>query len=143
MECEVVRMAYSFVGLFAKPPVAQPASLPTGVVWRVIDSPFSGVGIKLPDWLDEHPDVDAGSQLIQQFGLASCDWLFLNYVCWGGDIDYVYGFGCRGGRAFGPVEEYARGAVVEAYTGLMEQFGVSAEDALRFPPFVRGFWGEP
>jgi hypothetical protein len=135
-------VAYEFAGIFAKPSIAQPDSLPPDAVWRVITAPFSGVGVRLPSLAQETPDVYFVSQLVQQFGLASGDWLYITYVCWGGAIDFVYGFGSCGGRTFGPVEESAQNAVEEAYTGLMAEFGVSTEDAMRFDPFVRGFWGE-
>jgi hypothetical protein len=40
------------------------------------------------------------------------------------------------------VEEDALDAVEAAYTSLMAEFGVSAEDAFQFKPFARGYWGE-
>jgi hypothetical protein len=69
--------------------------------------------------------------------------VYLSYVCWAGQIDFVYGLGSCGGVPFGPVkEDDAHDAVKAAYTGLMEQFGVSAPVALQFEPFRRGYWGE-
>ncbi len=53
----------------------------------------------------------------------------------------MYGLGAAGGQAFGPVGE-SGDKVLAAYLELMGAFGVSASDARRFPPFVRGFWGE-
>jgi hypothetical protein len=134
-------VAYSFAGLFAKPPVPRPHALLAGAVWRDIDAPFEGVGIRFPEFLGKTPDVAEVAQLAQQLGLAAADWLYLTYSCWGGAIEFVYGFGCSGGRAFGPVEESGRDSVVGAFTGLMGAFGVSAQDALRFAPFERGYWG--
>jgi hypothetical protein len=138
----VREMAYEFEGLFARPPVVRPGGLPEGAVWRAIDTPFRGVGLLLPESFGRTQDVAAVWQLSQQFGFASADWLYLTYLCWGGRIDFVYGFGSRDGRAFGPITESAPDAVQGAYTRLMNEFGVSAADALNFPPFVRGFWGK-
>jgi hypothetical protein len=133
---------YSFAGFFAKLPMAQPEILPTGAVWRAIDKPFTGVGVRLPELEEEVLDAARVNELARRLGFVAGDWLYLNYVCWGGDLDYVYGLGSRGGYSFGPLEESARDSVEAAYTGLMGEFGVTVEDALRFPPFVRGFWGE-
>jgi hypothetical protein len=47
----------------------------------------------------------------------------------------------RAGNPFGPVEEHDLDRVEAAYTDLMEQFGLSAEDALNFDLFARGYWG--
>lgn len=136
-------MAYEFTGFFARPAVPQPVALPPGAVWREIAAPFSGIGVRLPgsaDRLLPPPEVEA---LARQFGLGAADrWVYLNYVCWGGDIDFVYGFGWHCGTAFGPIQEDARDAVEAVYTGLMGRFGVAAADALNFPPFIRGFWGD-
>jgi hypothetical protein len=136
---------YEFTGFFARPGISRPMALPPGAVWREITSPFVGVGVRLPDSNDEPellapPDVEA---LARQLGLEAADcWVYLTYVCWGGDIDFVYGLGSHRGRRFGPVKEDEHGAVEAAYTGLMEQFGVPAEVALQFEPFRRGYWGE-
>jgi hypothetical protein len=134
---------YVFSGFFARPAVPRPVSLPPGAVWREIATPFAGVGVRLPrsdDSLLTPTEVEA---LARQLGLdaANC-WVYLNYVCWGGAIDFVYGLGSRHGVPFGPVKELPFGALEAAYTGLMERFGVPAEVALRFDPFTRGYWGE-
>ena len=139
------RMAYWFTGFFARPTVQRPETLPRGGVWRDIATPFLGVGVRLSASGDDEElanpaDVQA---LAGQLGLFAADsWVYLSYVCWGGRIDFVYGLGCRDGVPFGPVEESAHDKVKAAYTDLMEQFGISAADALRFEPFVRGYWGE-
>ena len=136
-------MAYAFAGFFAKPVVTQPDELPAGAVWRIIATPFVGVGLRLPELLDHTPSPAQVTTLARQFGFTEAtDWLCLKYVCWGGAIDFVSGLGAREGRPFGVIEESARDKVVAAYTGLMSAFGVSAEDAMQFPPFVRGFWGK-
>jgi hypothetical protein len=134
---------YEFAGFFARPAVPRPAILPPGAVWREIATPFAGVGVWLPgsdDKLLAPPEAEA---LVRQLGLDAAEcWVFLTYVCWGGDIDFVYGFGSRRGVVFGPVKEDARDAVEAAFTGLMEQFGVPGEVVLDFEPFRRGYWGE-
>lgn len=142
-------MAYEFTGFFARPLVTSPDSLPTGVVWRTIATPFVGVGIRLPEiddqfsQLDELPSPSVLQYLASEFGLdAAACWVYLRYVCWGGDIDFVYGLVCCEGELFGPVTESERGKVEGAYTSLMAKFGIPTETALHFEPFVRGYWGE-
>ena len=41
-----------------------------------------------------------------------------------------------------PGQGVGRGGVAGAYLRLMGEFSVSEADALNFPPFARGFWGE-
>jgi hypothetical protein len=136
-------MAYEFAGYFARPPVPYPEALPPGAVWREISAPFVGVGVRLPSLLDDDalpspPDLHA---LATALGLHAADrWSYLTYICWGGDIDFVYGLGFGSGVAFGPVKEDDHDKVEAAYTGLMEQFGVAAEASQRFEPFMRGYW---
>ena len=140
-------MAYRFEGFFARPAVRRPATLPDGVIWRTIATPFVGVGVWLPDKDDEFggaeelPEPTAIQNLVTEIGLDATDcWLYLTYVCWGGEIDFVFGLGSRKGEAFGPVTESEHEKVEAAYIALMEQFGVSADIALHFEPFVRGYW---
>ena len=136
---------YEFTGFFARPAIRQSVAVPPGTVWREITSPFIGVGVRLPD-SDGEPELLAPfdvEALARQLGLEAADcWVYLNYVCWGGAIDFVYGLGSARGRPFGPVKEDDQGTVEAAYIGLMEQFGVPAEVALQFEPFRRGYWGE-
>jgi len=140
-------MAYTFEGFFARPQVRRPNFLPPGVEWRTISTPFVGVGVRLPD-ADDHfggsnelPTPMALQDLAAEFGLNAADsWIYLTYVCWGGAIDFVHGLGCCKGVPFGPVAESEHEKVESAYVSLMEKFGVSAESALNFEPFVRGFW---
>jgi hypothetical protein len=54
----------------------------------------------------------------------------------------VYGLGSYRGRDFGPIRESQEGQTQAAFINLMREFGVSMEDALNFPPLIRGFWGE-
>ena len=135
-------MAYRFAGFFASPVLPQPDSLPAGAAWREIDSPFAGIGVRMPALVGKTPARDDMEMLARQLGLDAANrWLYINYDCWGGRIDFVYGFGISSGFPFGPVEEGSLRIVNDAYTRLMAQFGVLAEDALRFAPFRR-FWDE-
>jgi len=136
-------VVYRFAGFFAKPVVDTPKTLPEGAVWRTISVPFKGVGIRLPALIGETPEPAKVKRLLAQLGLqAAMDWLYLTYDCWGGQIDYVYGLGVRGGEAISPVEENDDSKVETAYVALMGDFGVQPADAKRFAPFIRGFWGE-
>jgi hypothetical protein len=137
-------VAYEFTGFFARPAVPQPRTLPQGAVWRAIAKPFTGVGVRLPDSDDRLllPPSETEA-LARQFGLDAAEfWVYLTYVCWGGDIDFVYGLGSRRGVTFGPVKDDTRDGVEAAYTGLMEQFGIPAAVAMQFEPFERGYWGK-
>jgi hypothetical protein len=133
---------YQFAGFFAKPSIDPPKTLPSGAVWRSISVPFDGVGVRIPALLGESPEPSEVHRLLEQLGLdVGSDWLYLTYDCWGGQVDYVYGFGMRGGQAFGPqVADDSQAQAV--YIDLMGEFGVLPADAIQFPAFVRGFWGE-
>ncbi|MBY0231858.1 MAG: hypothetical protein K2W96_21460 [Gemmataceae bacterium] len=131
-------MAYRFTGFFARPALALPSALPAGAVWRPINEPFSGIGVQLPVAPTTEEDV---IRLLQAVGLGAVeDWIFLDYVCWGGQIDFVHGFGVRGGRAFGPIR--SADDAQRVYLHLMRSFGIDDSDAMAFTPFRRGFWGE-
>jgi hypothetical protein len=133
---------YQFDGFFAKPVIDRPITLPEGAVWRSITAPFVGVGVRLPALLGQSPDPVEVYRVLREVGLSTVkDWLYLRYDCWAGQIDYVYGLGVRDGHGFGPAKD--DGAQARAvYLELMGGFGVQPADALAFPPFVRGFWGE-
>lgn len=136
---------YKFAGFFAKQQLKPPAASGVDAVWRAINTPFVGVGIRLQEFIDgdELPDPDRVTAIRERLGLgAAIDWLFIIYVCWGGRIDFVYGFGKQGERAFGPVKEFAGPKIEAVYLHLMGEFGVQPEDAMQFDPFVRGFWGD-
>jgi hypothetical protein len=136
-------MAYRFTGFFARPTIERPAVLPDTAVWREITVPFAGVGIRLPSLANDEPGPDEARRLLAEVGLGgAADWVYLSYVTWAGPIDSVYGLGVSGGRAFGPVGESEGDKARAAYLELMGAFGVAPADALHFPPFVRGFWGE-
>ncbi|MEZ6143416.1 MAG: hypothetical protein R3B84_22845 [Zavarzinella sp.] len=134
---------YRFTGFFARLVIERPTTLPVGAVWREITTPFSGVGIRLPGLAGMEPGPEEVHRLLTEVGLGGAiDWLFIDYVTWAGPIDSVYGMGLWQGRAFGPVSESIRNSPRAAFLELMGEFGVAEADALNFPPFIRGFWGE-
>jgi hypothetical protein len=136
-------MAYWFTGFFARPVLERPAGLPGNAVWREITSPFVGVGVRLTGLDDDRPGPDEARRLLAEVGLGgAADWLYLGYVTWAGRVESVYGLGSSGGREFGPVRETDADKARGAYLWLMGEFGMAPADALNFPPFVRGFWGE-
>jgi hypothetical protein len=136
-------MGYQFAGFFIAAEMPKPESLPKAATWREIESPFRGVGILLPNLIGKVVQSAQVQSLAQEIGIAAgMTWLFLQYDCWGGEIDFVFGLGVAAGMPFGPVEESALSLVEAAYTRVMGQFGISAEAALNFAPFKRGFWGE-
>jgi hypothetical protein len=134
---------YQFAGFFAKPALERPDELPPNTVWREISSPFVGVGVRLPDLIGKAPRQSEIFRLLKAVGLGrAASWLYINYTCWGGRIDSIYGLGMHGRRFFGPVKETDLSIVRDDYVDLMSEFGVQEADALNFPPFKRGFWGE-
>ena len=136
-------MAYWFAGYFAKPPLPVAGELPPGGVRREIDRPFRGVGVLVPSLYDADPPADGVRELARQLGFGpGTDWLFLRYVTWAGVVERVSGLGVCDGREFGPLSVAEPEGARETFLLLMAKFGVSAADALRFPPFERGFWGE-
>jgi hypothetical protein len=134
---------YRFAGFFAKPIIARPESLPGGVAWRCIAVPFEGVGVRVAALIGQSPELTEVNRVRTQVGLQDAtNWLYLTYDCWAGRVEYVYGLGSRSGVPFGPVKESDISRVPAAYVAVMGSFGVQPADALRFPPFVGGFWGE-
>ena len=100
-------MSYQFAGFFAKPVLTAPAVLPEQAVWRVIETPFEGVGVALSSLQGAEICAEAVLALAYDLGFEAADaWLFLSYETWGGDIDFVYGLGRKGETSFGPIEEY-------------------------------------
>ena len=140
---EGFRLAYRFTGFFTRPPTEPPAMLPGGAVWREITTPFAGVGVRLSVLADDRPGAAEAIRLLAEVGLGDAtDWIYARYVTWAGRIESVYGLGVSGGKAFGPIHATDEGEARDAYLTLMGGFGVTPADALSFPPFVRGFWGE-
>ncbi len=136
-------MTYRFAGFLSSTRIAHPTALPAGAAWREITVPFQGSGVRLTEFLGEVPAIETIEQLAAALGFDSAEtWLYLTYDCWGGQVDFVYGFGRRHGETFGPVEEDALPNVEVAFSSLMAKLGLSSDQAMRFTPFERGFWGE-
>jgi hypothetical protein len=140
---------YYFAGFFAKPPVPSPSALPPGAVWRNVEAPFLGVGVRLSGWVEDRPGELSPQEMASGLGIAAAeDWLYIEYFCWGGVLESVSGIGSRGGRAFGNISAGSErpwlneGVVRTSYTTLMAEFGVAEADALSFPPFVHGYWDD-
>lgn len=137
-------MPYQFAGFLATDPVVRPAHMPADSVWRKIEDPFVGVGLLLPDLIGKVMEESQVLALAASLGLDSAaKWIFLQYDCWGGEIDYVYGLGSSDGERFGPIEESALDKVQSTYIALMAHLGITESEALSFKPFDRGFWSEP
>lgn len=142
---------YQFIGFFARPGVQRPQTLPPRAIWRNVCTPFNGVGVYLPGLFVDEYGVPVGpllaveeiKTLATQFGFDSTKtWVYLEYVCWGGPIDFVYGVSMCEGVRLGPLKmSVMDGSAEEAFTTLMAHFGITPEDALNFAPFVRGYWG--
>jgi len=69
-------------------------------------------------------------------------WIYLEYVCWGGGIDSVYGLGSHNGESFGPFYADEMAKVDGVFGDLMSRFGVALPSGNFFEPFVRGYWGD-
>jgi len=92
-------VAYQFTGFFAKPTITPPRRLPEGAVWRNLDTPFVGIGVRLPAFHSSTAPAGEVLELARRLGLdPATDWLFLVYTCWGGRIDSVYGLCWNGSR---------------------------------------------
>ena len=90
------------------------------------------------------PDIDLSfdeaTKYLHSLGISNTDWIFLVYVTWAGQIDYVIAIGSRSGERFGPIE--ADGDPAEdAFFEALDAFGLPAGSGVVFAPFERGFWG--
>ncbi|MCV2423665.1 hypothetical protein [Paucibacter sp. DJ2R-2] len=136
-------MTYQFAGFLAPGSVVRPTQVPAGAVLREIQTPFVGVGVMLPNLIGKVMHEAQVFEIASSLGFDSTkNWLFLQYDCWGGQIDFAYGLGSSGGERFGPIEESALDNVQDVYVGLMAKVGIGENEALDFQPFERGFWGE-
>jgi hypothetical protein len=134
---------YWFTGFLARPVIECPSSLPVGAVWREIVVPFHGVGVRFSARTNDKPAPAEVQRLLAEVGLGSAAaWVYLSYVTWAGHLESVYGLGASGSREFGPAGAWDESEARAAYLELMGEFGVVQADALNFPPFARGFWGE-
>ena len=148
-------MTYRFAGFLCPSRVERPASLPPGVVWREISEPFVGVGVRIEELVGKSPQVEEVDRFADALKIkTSPAWLYLTYDCWAGEVDFVYGLGFSNGKAFGslkerldddvfgPLREESEASARDIFIQLMARIGLTPEQAMRFPPFERGFWGE-
>lgn len=136
-------MGYQFAGFFITSRISMSESLQKNAIWRDIAAPFQGTGIFTSHLVGKDMAPEIVLSLAQEIGITGEDtWIFLQYDCWGGMIDYVYGMGVAKGTSFGPIEDSAHDTVEATYVELMERLDISAENSLNFAPFERGFWGE-
>lgn len=136
-------MSYQFAGFFATSDSSLTIELPEKAVLRNICTPFQGLGIRLSHYIGQSISSEDVVLLATQLGLTRCPtWIFLQYDCFGGQIDYVFGVIQTTDRSIKTIEESNLEDVQNTYLDFMKSFGLSNEDALNFPPFHRGFWGE-
>lgn len=128
-------MAYKFTGFFSRSQQIKQSALMADHVFRELETPFVGCGILAPEM---RPSFNEALQYMQTLGIASQDWMYMNYSTWAGPVEYVLAFGMRNGQAFGPLEGEDQDGE-EAYENAMEVFGL-ADYAADFAPFERGFW---
>ncbi|AJQ93382.1 hypothetical protein [Gynuella sunshinyii] len=108
---------------------------------KSFDKPFSGIGISIPKFTSKDPELDELLALSKTLGLdESGDWAFMIYECFGGSIDYLYGYQNRKGAIYGPITEPSLEKVEDTYVEFMHNFGVGKNKALKFEPFERGYF---
>lgn len=135
-------MAYQFAGFLAPSDteLIHYSALPADAMSRRITAPFNGVGIRMPSLVGKRPSPDEIKRLAAATGIAQApSWLYIAYATWG-RIDSVYAYGVQDAEEFGPVDDSNEETVKATFVGIMARIGVDARDALRFAPFVRGFW---
>ena len=136
-------MAYQFAGFFIKGKTYQFLELPSNAVVRQITSPFDGVGIRLPAYIGQTVTTEDVLQLSKSIGVSqSAEWIFIQYDCFGGQIDFVSGMTCSQADASPYKEDSSYDTVRQSFLNLMQSFGVDHENAINFLPFKRGFWGD-
>ncbi len=135
-------MSYQFAGFFTRPAVPL-REFPADAVAIQIGAPFLGTGIRFHSLIGKTPAVADVLDLASKIGVAAApQWIYLTYDCWGGEIDFVYGFTSTDGVLSPPVEDSSWDSVEATYYILMSRFGIGEESARDFAPFTRGFWGE-
>lgn len=114
-------------------------------VIKVIEKPFHGLGIRLPnyDYLRKKADDVKISEIkdwATRLGFQGRKWIFLEYICWGGQLDSVMGTIHQETGEFTHLSSDDNQNADKVYLELMALFEVSKEDAIDFPPFYRKFW---
>jgi hypothetical protein len=136
-------MAYQFAGFFIKGKTHQLLELPNNAVVRQITSPFDGFGMRLPAYIGQTVTMEDVLQLSNSIGVSqSAEWIFIQYDCFGGQIDSVSGVTCSQACPSPYKEDSNYDTVQQSFLNLMQSFGVDHQDAINFPPFKRGFWGD-
>ena len=135
-------MGYQFKGYFFKGfKVKHTTLLDKSYEIRTIEEPFQGSGI-LIEGLSNMITLDEIVELAEKLPIPkNVDWLFIEYDCWAGRIDYILGLTCIAGQINKLIEEDRMDFIDEAYIKLMQEFQISKEIAINFKPFERGFWG--
>lgn len=135
-------MAYQFHGFFIDKVQGNQSHISSDTnVIRNIDAPFSGLGVRL----SQPPARDLATilELAAKMTLPrDCVWIYLDYACWGGLVESVWGYVHGTETSYGPLYDCSYTAT-ESFQELMQAFGVLPKQALDFTPFRRGFWGEP
>lgn len=137
-------MSYQFVGFFVlTEQMTSPFYPIDGTIWKNIKEPFQGIGIKLSPSIKTPSSPKEIKTLFNEMNInAARQWLFIEYECFGGSIDYIYALIMKNDEIYGPIEESAFDNVERVYISLMNEFGISEKDAIRFKPFERDFWDE-
>ena len=136
-------MGFQFSGFFVKDiSIATLDRSVDGVeIIKEINAPFKGVGISVPKFISKDPSLKELEELASAIGLKlENEWLFMVYECFGGQIDYIFGYINDSGRSVGPIQESALTKVENIYINLMADFNVNEKEALAFEPFERGYF---
>ena len=135
-------MSFQFSGFFVKKRVPRDINKHKDVEKVVaIDKPFSGVGISVPKFISKDPTQDELLALASNLGITDgLDWMFIVYECFGGQIDYLFGYQNKNSQTFGPVQDSALDTVENSYIEFMHNFGVGKNKAIKFVPFERGYF---
>jgi len=135
-------MAYQFSGFFIKRITSSEIVKVSGVsAILTIQDPFVGTGISIPEVAVN--ELNAGNlvQLAKNLGVKSQhEWMFIVYECFGGVLDYLYGYVHKPTAQYGPVDTSDLETLEEEYLLLMSNFGINAIQAQHFSPFERDFF---
>ncbi len=145
-------MTYIFTGFFihdinlGKINSTELSQIDGDSVIKEIVKPFHGLGIRLPnyDYLRQKTNdikIDEIKDWATRLGFYEKRWIFLEYICWGGQLDSVMGLVHHNTGDFINLSSDDYEDVDKVYTELMVHFGVSEDHAMDFPPFYRKFWG--
>lgn len=137
-------MGYQFSGFFVKDTKPdQINSLDEIEGIKLVEKPFKGIGISVPKFKSKDPSDDELFKLANDIGLTpKMEWMFIVYECFGGQMDYLFGYINKNNETIGPVQESAWDKLESAYIEFMHSFGIGKNKALKFEPFERGFFCE-